>query len=271
MDRRVAPKIVVLGTLVMLTAARATQADDRDLAKKSQNPIANLVSVPMQFNFNGGIGAYDRTQLLLNVQPVIPIPVTDNVNVLTRWIMPVLETPDAGQPQGSTWGLGDFNPQVYLSLTLPHDLTVGLGVNSVLPTATDSVLGWGQFLLGPSGVVVWSPGALVAGFVVNQSWTVTGNSSRPDVSFFLLQPFVNVNLPEGLFLVSAPIITSTWQQNGWTVPIGGGVGRLMKIGMPMSLSFQAYWNVETPTNGAAWQVRAQVALLFPQPPPKKKK
>jgi hypothetical protein len=266
----VAPKSVVLGMLLTLTAARTTHADERDLAKKSQNPIANLVSVPMQFNFNGGIGAYDRTQLLLNVQPVIPIPVTSKLNVLTRWILPVLETPDAGQPQGSTWGLGDFNPQVYLSIELPHDLTVGVGVNSVLPTATDSVLGSGQLLLGPAGVVVWSPGPLVAGFVVNQSWTVTGNSARPDVSIFLVQPFVNVNLPASLFLVSAPIITTTWQNDGWTVPIGGGVGRIMKIGLPVSLSFQAYWNVATPPNGAAWQVRAQVALLFPQPPPKKK-
>jgi hypothetical protein len=64
--------------------------------------------------------------------------------------MPILATPDAAQPSGSTWGIGDINPQVYLALDPPADPTVSLGVNRVFPTATDSVLGWGQFLLGPA-------------------------------------------------------------------------------------------------------------------------
>lgn len=240
------------------------QQDDSSLNKQAQNPIANLVSVPFQLNLNGGVGAYDRTQMLLNIQPVIPLELSKTFTIITRWILPLLEQPDAAQPSGSVWGLGDFNPQAYLAIQLPGGLMLGPGITIITPTATDTQLGLGKLYLGPSFVAVWTGGPMVLGVLINDAASVAGSDLRDNVHQMFLQPFINVNLPKGTSIVTSPQMLFDWEHKEYLVPIGGGVGQLVKLGtIPTNISAQAFWNASKPPGGPDWTVRFQVQFLFP--------
>lgn len=242
------------------------QSDQLELLKQTQNPGAPLASVPFQFNWNGNIGRYDRTQWLLNVQPVLPVPFSKTWALITRWIFPVLTQPDVTQPTGSTLGIGDLNSQLFLAANLPIGLTVAAGMSLTVPTATDSVLGQGKFALGPTALLVYTHGILVAGVLSFYNGSVAGDSSRSAVEFFSTQVFVNLNLPHGTFLVTAPTFTYDYKANHGVVPVGGGVGKLFLFDrIPVSISLQMYANVARPEGAPAWTFRTAVQFLYPQP------
>lgn len=237
-----------------------------DLAAASQNPIANLISVPFQNNTNFGVGPDNRTQNILNIQPVVPVPLSEDLILVTRTILPIVLQPDAGG-SGSIFGLGDLNPTFFFVPVTTSNITLGVGPTVVLPTATDRQTGAGKWSAGPAGVVVVNSGQWVYGGLASQIWSFAGDGSRPAVSQFVLQPFVNYNLPNGLYLTSSPVITANWNAPGgeqFTVPIGGGVGKLFRAGsQPLNASLQLYWNAVRPTNGADFSLRAQLQFLFP--------
>jgi hypothetical protein len=254
----------------------ALAQDQADLAKQSQNPVANLISLPFQNNTFFGIGPDDDTANVLNIQPVIPINLGP-VNLINRTIFPLIYLPDltdglpevpAGIPGGSTFGLGDINYTGWLSPAGGGAVTWGVGPSISFPSATDDILGSEKWSAGPSAVVVAQPGPFVVGGLVRQLWSFAGDDDRQDVSQMLIQPFVNYNLPEGWFLVSAPIITANWEASSddtWVVPLGGGGGRVFKIGpQPVNMSLQAYYNVEKPHLAPDWSLRFTVAFLFPK-------
>ncbi|PZV17412.1 MAG: neuromedin U [Pseudanabaena sp.] len=247
------------------TEQSASAQKTENLAKSAQNPIANLISVPFQFNFNFGVGPNDRTQYLLNIQPVIPTSLNDDWLLVSRIITPVLVQP---VPINSDrFGLGDINPSFFFVPKQPGDFTWGIGPVLSFPTATDPALGTGKWSVGPTAVAVWSPGKWVVGALANQQWSVAGDDNRAAVSQFLFQPFINYNMPDGWFLSFSPVITANWNAssgNQWTVPIGGGVGRVFRIDkQPVNVSLAAFWNVIRPEFGADWQIRFQFAFLFP--------
>jgi len=236
----------------------------RKLAQGAQNPISKLISVPFQFNFNGGTSPFDRTQTVLNIQPVLPIPLSDHYTLVTRWILPFVGQPNTSMSTDTTWGFSDFNPQLYLAIEVPHGFTIGPGVSIVTPTASDAVLGAGKWSAGPSLVVVWIGGSFVAGFLVNNVWSINGDSTRAEVSSFFLQPFINWNLPHGSYITTAPEITQNWNHSAWTVPIGAGVGKIQKLlDQPVNFSVQAYGDVTSPSGAPDYTVRVQLQLLFP--------
>ena len=254
-------------------AANSTEA----LQKATQNPVANLISVPLQNNTNFGVGPYNGTQNVLNIQPVIPVHLTPNWNLINRIILPVAWQPYTGSNPSNaslgTFGLGDLNPTVFLSPANPGKLIWGLGPALVLPTATDPTLGQGKWSIGPSFVVLAQPGHWTLGLLANNVWSFAGESNRPTVNQFLAQYFINYNLSGGWYLTSAPIITANWAapqaKNVWTVPFGAGVGRIMKVGFqPINLQLSAYGNVAYPTGTSPWGIRLQLAFLFPQLTPK---
>jgi hypothetical protein len=237
------------------------------LAQKAQNPIANLISLPFQNNTNFGVGKLDRTQNTLNIQPVIPFDLNEDWLIVSRTILPIIYQPAVTQTQDSHFGLGDLNPSLFFVPKNNSKITWGLGPVFLLPTATAQSLGTGKWGIGPTAVIVLTDAPWVVGALANNIWSIAGDNSRPDVSQFLLQPFINYNLPNGWYLVSSPIITANWKAssgNQWTVPIGGGFGKLFRIGrQPVNATLQAYWNVEKPTGGADWLIRFQFQLLFP--------
>ena len=246
------------------TPAAATNTDA--LRKAAQNPVASLISVPVQENWNFGIGPNSRIQNVLNVQPVIPLSVGKDWNLIVRWVTPVIFQP-AG-PQAGFYGFGDMQPAFFLS-PKKGKLIWGVGPQLLLPTATKTgILGQGKFGLGPSAVVLVQPGKWTIGALVNNVWSVAGHSDLPDVNQFLLQYFINYNLQKGWYLTWQPTLTANWEAtNGgrWVVPFGGGIGRIMRIGFqPVNVGLQFYGNAVHPPGASPWAMRLQIAFLFPK-------
>jgi hypothetical protein len=243
-------------------------ASAESLQKATQNPVASLISVPLQNNTNFDIGPLDRTQNVLNIQPVIPVRVSENWNLITRIIMPLVYQPDVAQRNVGVMGLGDLNPTFFLSPAKPGRLIWGIGPAFVLPTATNAVLGQGKWSGGPSVVALVQPEHWTIGILINNVWNFAGESDRPAVNQMLLQYFLNYNMKKGWFITLQPIITANWKAssgNVWTVPVGGGIGRIMKVGLqPVNLSLQFYGNAVYPTGTSPWSMRAQIAFLFPK-------
>jgi hypothetical protein len=262
---------ILLGTLgasVALAQEAQESKTEEQLAKAAQNPIANLISLPLQNNINTGIGPKDETQNILNIQPVYPFAMNKNWNVITRTIFPLISQPDVlTGGKGRVNGLGDVSFTAFLSPAAASKITWGVGPVFVLPTATDNALGTDKWSVGVSAVVLAMPGKWVVGSLFSQVWSFAGSGDR-DVNLFTWQYFVNYNLSNGWYLTSAPINTADMEANSdnrWTIPIGGGVGKIVKLGkLPVNAQVSAYKNIVTPTLGADWQIRLQLQFLFPK-------
>jgi hypothetical protein len=257
------------GTQVATEDTPAASASTDALRKAAQNPIASLISVPVQNNNNFGIGPDDRVQDVLNIQPVIPARVSANWNLITRIITPIIYQPTVSQPvnQGA-YGFGDLNPSFFLSPAKAGKIIWGAGTAVVLPTATNSILGQGKWSMGPSVVVLAQPAKWTLGVLVNNVWSFAGQSARADVNQMLLQYFINYNLNKGWFITWQPTLTANWEAtNGgrWVVPLGGGIGRIMKLGFqPVSLTAQFYGNAVHPPGASPWNLKLQISFLFPK-------
>jgi len=260
-------KLLIATVLIVLLSTNAYTDSGKDLAKAAQNPIANMISLPLQYNFNTGIGPGDETQSILNIQPVWPVSLNDNWNVITRTIFPVISQPDFLTNEGRVNGLGDTTFTAFFSPADSGSLTWGAGPVFLLPTATDDTLGADKWGAGASAVFLTMPGNWVVGSLFSNVWSV-GGSGDNDINLFTWQYFINYNLPGGWYLTTAPIITANWEadsNNTWTVPFGGGVGKIFKIGnQPLNGQISAYKNVESPKNGPDWQFRFQLQFLFPK-------
>ena len=267
---------------VSVTPGESKAKEEGSLAKAAQNPIASLISLPIQWNStpstqwapNVTIPSHtnfkaNQTQNVVNVQPVIPFKVSEGLTLVTRTIVPFISQPWARGT--SIQSLGDINPSVFFVPTLKGNFTVGVGPTMVIPSATDNRLSSKRWSAGPTGVLVYTKGPIVAGGLINNIWSFSGEAGR-DVNKMLIQPFLNYNLPKGWYLTSSPIITANWNQaenKGWTVPVGAGVGRVFVLGtQPVNASLSAYYNAVKPevagqTLIGDWTFRAQVQFLFP--------
>jgi len=239
-----------------------------ELAKQSQNPVASLISVPFQNNTNFGIGPDDETQNVLNIQPVLPFAISDNWNLITRTIVPVISQPNFYTGgQGRKFGLGNTTFTAFFSPSAPARFTWGIGPVAVIPTNTDDTLGGDGWAGGVGFVGLIMPGQWVVGSLVSNVWDISGDQ---EVNFFTWQYFINYNFPKhkGWYLTSAPIMTANWNAesgNKWTIPIGGGFGKIFKMGTQnVNAQMQAFYNVEKPENAPDWQLRLQFQLLFPK-------
>ena len=225
----------------------------------------------MQFqnNLNFGYGPYNAAQNVLNFQPIVPFHLNDDWNLITRWVSPIVYQPRLAPDVGSEFGIGNLQPEFYLSPAHPGALIWGVGPTAYLPTATDKTLGVNAWGVGPSVVVLTIPRPWLIGVLVNNVWAWRDGQK---VDQMLIQCFINYNLPQGWYLVSQPIITSNWRalaHDKWVVPFGGGMGRVFKVeGLPpINAQVEAFYNVVRPTvgplTGPTWSLRFQLSLLFP--------
>jgi hypothetical protein len=258
----------VFGAIVATPAHAELSAEE--LAKLAQNPVGNLISVPFQNNANFNFGPLKGTQDVLNIQPVVPISVDADWNIITRTILPVVSMPALSPTDSRTNGLGDIQFTAFLSPANPGEWIWGLGAVAQLPTHSNEELGNDNWGLGPSFVVLHldkgSP--WVYGVLVNNIWSVGTRQNAPSYNNGLIQPFLNYNLPDGVYLTTSPILTVDWKAssgNQWTVPLGGGIGKIFHFGrLPVNMQIAAYYNVTRPDNAANWQLRAQVQFMFPK-------
>lgn len=260
--------ILILIVTFTIGYQTAFSQSESDLAKKTQNPVSDLISVPFQNNFNFGVGPDDDLQYILNVQPVIPVRITENWNLINRVIAPFIYQPELAPGFGDEFGLGDIQYQGFFSPANSGSVIWGAGPVVQFPTATDDSLGTEKWSAGPGFVALTIKGPWVFGGLVNNIWSFAGDDDREDVNQMLVQPFVNYNFQGGWYLSSSPIITANWEaddDNTWTVPLGGGAGKIFRIGnQPVNAQLTSYYNVEHPSQGAEWQLRAQIQLLFPK-------
>jgi hypothetical protein len=258
-----------MAILVAVPALYAADPSADDLRQAAQNPMANMMSFPFQNNTNFGYGPLEKTQNITNIQPVIPFDLSDNWLLISRTIAPLISQPEFYDDQGREFGLGDITQSLFLGPSKPGKIIWGVGPVFLLPTATDSRLGGKKWGAGPAAVALTMQGPWVIGALVQNIWSFAGPSDENDVNQMLAQYFINYNLPNGWYLTSSPIITANWEadsDNTWTVPFGGGFGRLFKIGkLPVNTQLQAFYNVEKPDIlGPDWTLRLQVQFLLPK-------
>ncbi len=275
--------VVLLMTLIVLAfASTAALADQKDLAKASQNPIGNMISLPMQNNTYFNVGPDNKSANSFQLQPVYPINF-GNFNLINRMIIPInhLESQKVTVPvtghlkdnhvtfqSDEATGLGNITWQGFLSPAKPGKVIWGAGPVLQMPTNTDDQLGGDKWSAGPGFVVLTMPGKWVLGALGYNIWDFAGESSAESVNSLLFQYFVNYNLENGWYLTSTPVITADWTADSserWTVPFGLGVGRMVKFGkQPVDFKVQPFWYAVKPDNGPDWSLQLQVKFLFPK-------
>ena len=275
-------KLIAAGAMLVLLAVPTLgqQQEAGDLAKQSQNPIGNMVSLPFQNNTSFGIGPNDSVSNVLNIQPVYPVGISKKWNLINRGIVPLIyQEPLFPEIGSSLSGLGDISYTGFISPAKPGKIIWGVGPALLLPTATEDRWASDKWSGGPGVVVLAMPGHWVLGALVQNVWSFAGDDDAEEVNLFTLQPIINYNLKKGWYLTSVPVMTANWtapSDNRWTIPLGGGFGRIVKWGkQPLDLQMQAFYNVEKPipaiaqgpnlqNQGETWTLRLQLKLLFPK-------
>jgi hypothetical protein len=260
----------ILCTVVALChCASASAEDSPEIAKQAQNPIASLISVPFQNNATFGVGEKSDVQYSLLIEPVVPFRLTSDWNLITRTIVPVIEQPTLAPGLGNVSGLGDVQLSLYMSPVKPFgEMIWGLGPSFSFATASDRSLGTGKDSAGLSTALLTIQGPWLVGVLITDVASIGGLDDRQNVHQFLMQPFVDYNFSHGWYLASSPIVTANWRAtsgNKWTVPVGGGGGKILHIGrQAVNAYIQAFDDVVRPHEGGTWTLRLQVQLLFPK-------
>lgn len=254
----------VMATVLALQASPVMAVDpDEELAKKTQNPVANLISLPFQSNWDFDIGPKEDNQsFLLNVQPVIPFSLGENYNLITRTIVPIK---DIELPEDES-GIGDILQSFFLSPKQPVDgWIVGAGPVLLYPTASDELLGGEKWASGPTAVLLKQEHGWTFGLLANHLWSFAGDDERSDINATFLQPFASYTTKTYTTLGLNAESTYDWEEEEWTVPINAMVTQMLKIGgQPLTLQLGYRYYAEVPQYGPEWGLRFAVTFLFPK-------
>jgi hypothetical protein len=259
--------IVLLFSTVDLQAQEKKEVSAEELAKKLANPIASLISLPFQNNTDYGIGLHNGSRNTLNVQPVVPISLNEKLNLITRVILPIVSQRDITGEGTSQTGIGDVLASAFLSpADSKNGLTWGAGPAMLLPTATNKFLGTGKLAFGPTAVALKQSNGWTYGGLVNQLWSIAGDKSRPDLSQFFIQPFMNYNWKSGAGMGGTMEISHNWKNGSTSAVLVPNVSGVTKLGkQTVSLTIGPRIHLAGPSNAKpdfGW--RAVVTLVFPK-------
>ena len=260
--------IIMWLLLLALPVWSQEKADEAaELAKKLSNPIANLISLPIQYNLDFGIGPADAKRHFLNVQPVIPFSLNSEWNLITRTIVPLVyaEAPAAGLDDHS--GLGDIVQSFFLSpvKSIGGGWITGAGPVFLYPSATDSSLGSKKWGAGPTAVLLKQHSGWTYGMLANHIWSFAGNDDYKDISNTFLQPFLAYTTKTyTTFTVNTESVYD-WKAEQWTVPVNLLVSQLVKIGgVPLQFQLGGRYYFDKPDGGPDWGLRFAVTFMFPK-------
>lgn len=259
----------VVGAGSILGSSAAAQDYDPDaLARQLSNPVASLISIPLQYNLDTGLGPTGNgRRTVLNIQPVIPFSLSEDWNLISRTIVPVVTLDNVVPGQGRTSGIGDTLQSFFLSPAAPTEsgLIWGVGAAFLIPTATDDLLGAGQWAAGPTGVALVQTGPTTFGVLANHLWTIGDDNGAP-INQTFVQPFFSYRTPDNWTLSLNTETSYDWENDAWSVPINANASRIVRIGaLPVSLSAGVRYWAETPRFGPdEWSLRVGATILLPR-------
>jgi len=268
MLNRLALVAVAVVSSAIPAAAQVAGASANDVATQLSNPVANLTSIPFQFNWQEGVGPYQDLRFVLNIQPVVPFTVNPDWNLVMRFILPYVGQPalvTGGQP---TSGTGDIVTSAFFSPTHSQGATLGFGPVFQLPTTTDPFLGSGQWAAGPTVLVLKQQNGWTYGVLANQLWSFarTGNYERTDVNQTFVQPFL-AHAKNGTTLGVSAEASGNWEApsgDEWTIPLFVNWSKVESLGpFPFSVGASLGAYVASPDNGPDWVLRTVFTVVLP--------
>ena len=240
--------------------------EDDDLVRASQNPVADLISLPIKNRFNFDRGDEDAFAYEMEFQPVLPMNLGE-WNLINRFIVPIAYQEPAFEGQSYDTGLRNITYQAFFSPAAPSGIIWGVGPTVNMPTNTENSLGNDKWSGGPAFVALTMQGPWVMGLLGQQFWDFAGDDDAEDVDLSSLQYFINYNTPD-FYLTTSPTMAYNWEADSdeaWTIPIGGGIGKIFHFGeTPVDMRFSSYRNVEAPDSAADWYADFQIKFLFPK-------
>jgi hypothetical protein len=249
-----------------------TQAQDQgateaqELAKKLSNPVASLISLPLQSNFDFGLGSGSGWRYTLNVQPVIPIKLSEEWNLISRTIVPIVHQGNVTGPGASQSGLGDITQSLFFSPNKTEPLIWAVGPVFLIPTATDAALGTQKWGVGPTVLALKQKNGWTYGLLANHIWSVAGRANRSEVSSTFLQPFLSYSTKDAWTYSINTESTYDWVRNSWLVPINPFISKLVRFGkQPVSFGGGVKCWAVSPAGGPDnCSIRIVVTALFPK-------
>lgn len=273
MNNRITKTMAAIATLLLMSSAIAgaqsqSQSQANRLAKMLANPLASMVSVPMQYNHDSGIGPGNHGRSTFNLQPVVPISLGMSARwtLISRTIVPYVNATYGTMPGGEISGIGDVTQSFFLTSKSPvkGGWMIGVGPVLQLPSGTDPMLTNDKLSVGPTAVAVRQNGQLTYGALTNHMWSVTGDDEGHSVNATFVQPFINYITPTHTTLILNAEATRDWKSDTWSVPVHVMVSQLLKIGsQPFSVFVGArYWAKSTDQGPEGWGLRAGLTLIF---------
>jgi hypothetical protein len=260
--------LFVLTLLIAINQGWAQQVpekggDAQALADKLANPVAAMISVPLQNNLNYGIGPFNGSKYTINIQPVIPIKLSDKLNLITRTILPVVDQRDITGENTHQFGLSDATMTAFFA-PASKGLIWGAGPAFLIPTATDKLLGTEKFGVGPSALVLHQGKGLTLGFIANQIWSVAGNEDRADFNQFYIQAFLNHSYKSGASLGANIELTQNWEGKTTLMTLNPSIGGITKLGaQPVQFALMPLIPIIGPSElKPDWGLRAVLTFVF---------
>jgi hypothetical protein len=236
-------------------------------AKKLQNPLAVKTSLTLQESIGFNVGPDRQTGNVVTLQPIIPVRITPDWNVITQTTLQFISLPSFSPEQGHINGLGDATLYAVLSPKRDTEWLWGVGPVFQIPTHNNDSLGTNKWGVGPAAIVVRTVGNWIYGALASNTWSFAGPGDASTINVFSFQYLVNYNFPRGWYLTSNGTITANWQASSskqWTIPVGGGLGKVLDVyGQTMNLQLQGFYNAVVPDNGANWYVQMSFQYVFP--------
>lgn len=261
-------QLVSLSVLALACQIAPSIAQDEDLAKKLSNPVASLISVPFQWNYDHGFGPAGGNKITLNIQPVIPISLNEDWNLISRTILPVVWQDDIAGNSGTQFGLSDMTQSFFFSPKRPASggIIWGAGPVLLLPTGTDDLLSTRKWGAGPTGVLLRQSGPWTYGGLANHVWSYAGDDNRSNVNATFLQPFLSYTTKHAWTFTLNSQTTYDWTSNEWSIPINVMIAKLVTIDkQPVSLQAGVRYYAASSDNGPeGFGARAAVTFLFPK-------
>jgi hypothetical protein len=267
----VRPLTLVAAMLVVALAPAWAQDESAEaLAKQLSNPIADLVSLPLQFNWEEGVGPDNDLRSVINFQPVVPFSLNENWNLIGRFILPFISQPSLASGADATSGTGDIVLSAFFSPTHSRKAIWGVGPVLGLPTTADPLLGSGKWSVGPTFVILKLAGHWTYGALANHLWSVadTSDIDRTDVNQTYVQPFLAYTTKRAVTFTVASESSANWKApdgDEWTIPILFNTSKVTKLGpFPFSIGAGAGYFIEKPDGGPNWKLRMTATVILPK-------